>query len=86
MSSHRRPRPQVTATALYALGLLALFSVALTLGGGETHPARWAVIAIPVLLLAAASRTARRARVARAGARTQRSPARRSGVSARPGR
>ncbi len=86
MNAHPRPRPQVTATALYALGLLALFSVALTLGGGETHPARWALIAIPVILFAAASLTTRRARVDRAGARAQRSLARRSGVSARPDR
>ena len=50
------------ATALYALGLLALFAVAASLGGGETEPARWALVAVPVTLFAAASLAMRRAR------------------------
>jgi hypothetical protein len=66
MNRQRRPSPPITATLLYALGLLALFTVALSLGGGETGMAHWGLIAIPVTLIATASLTMRRARVDRA--------------------
>ena len=48
--------------ALYALALLALIAVSLSLDGGETDPTRWALIAIPATLIAAASLTTLRAR------------------------
>ena len=51
-----RPR----ATVLYVLGLVAVLTVSLSLGGAETAPTRWALVAIPVGLLAAASITSRR--------------------------
>ncbi len=62
MNGHRRPTRPVAATALYALGLLALSTVSLSLGGGETEPARWALVGVPVTLFAAASLIVRRAR------------------------
>jgi len=49
------------ATVSYALGVLTLFAVSLSLGGGETEPARWALVAVPVTLFAAASVAMRRA-------------------------
>jgi hypothetical protein len=49
------------AIVLYPLGLLALLAAALVLGGDETEPSRWALIAVPLTLLAAASLFVRRA-------------------------
>jgi hypothetical protein len=46
-----------TAIVLYVLALLALIAVSLSLDGGETDPRRWALIAIPAALVAAASLT-----------------------------
>jgi hypothetical protein len=54
-----RPRP-AGATVLYALGLLSLLVVALALGEEETTPARWTLLALPVVILGAASLLARR--------------------------
>src|SRR5688572_14651264 len=70
---HRLPSHEYrpAATALYALGLLGLLAVSVSLGGGETEPARWATIAVPATLFAAASLVMRRAR---------RSPRRSGGV------
>jgi hypothetical protein len=48
------PRP-IAATALHALGLTALVVISLSLRGGDTSTASWGLVAIPVLLLAAAS-------------------------------
>ncbi len=56
---------RVTVTTLYGLGLLALPAVSLSLGGGETSPARWALIAVPVALFAAASLLVRHTRIDR---------------------
>ena len=50
----------MAATVLYAVALLALFTVSLSLGGGETEPTRWALIAVPATLFAAASLIVRR--------------------------
>jgi hypothetical protein len=46
---------------LYPLG----FAVVLLLGGEETRPTRWVLIAVPLTFLAAASLVARRAQRAR---------------------
>jgi peptidoglycan/LPS O-acetylase OafA/YrhL len=56
----RRTRP-TPAAVLYALGLLALLAVAFSLRGAETAPLRWAMIAFPVSLMAAAGGVVRRA-------------------------
>ena len=50
----RRARP-TAAVVLYALGLLALLAVAISLRGAETAPTRWAMVAFPTSLMAAAS-------------------------------
>ena len=49
----RSARP--TASVVYALGMLALLAVSLLLRGGETAPERWALISVPVALVASAS-------------------------------
>jgi hypothetical protein len=54
-----RPIP-LAAWVLYALGIVALVVVSLSLGGGETTPSRWALVWLPVTLLAAASLVASR--------------------------
>ena len=54
-----RPIP-LAAWGLYALGIVALLAVSLSLGGGETTPSRWALVSLPVALLAAASLVASR--------------------------
>jgi hypothetical protein len=46
---------------LYPLGLLAAVAVALVLGGEETSPARWALVLLPLAVLAIASLFVRRA-------------------------
>ena len=51
------------ASVLYAVGLLALLAVSVSLGGGETAPMRWAMTAIPVTLVGTASLVARWSRV-----------------------
>ena len=55
----RRTRP-TAAVALYSLGLLALIAVAISLRGAETAPTRWAMVAFPASLMAAASVVVRR--------------------------
>jgi hypothetical protein len=59
--SARRLWP-TAAMVLYPLGLLAALAVALLLGGEATAPALWALVAVPVTFLAAASLFVRRAR------------------------
>ena len=54
-------RPPSLTGVLYGLGLAALLAVALSLGGGETEPVRWALVVVPVALFASASLAARRA-------------------------
>jgi hypothetical protein len=61
-----RPRPVALrlatgAMVLYPIGLLAALAVALLLGGDHTGPARWALIVVPLTLVAAASLVVRRA-------------------------
>ena len=56
----RRTRP-TAAIVLYALGMLALLAVAISLRGAETAPTRWAMVAFPTSLIAAASVVVRRA-------------------------
>jgi hypothetical protein len=46
---------------LYPLGLLAAVAVALVLGGDKTSPGLWALTAVPLTFLAAASLVVRRA-------------------------
>jgi hypothetical protein len=46
---------------LYPLGLLAAIAVAIVLGGEETSPALWALVVVPLAVLAAASLLVRRA-------------------------
>jgi hypothetical protein len=53
------------AIVLYPIGLLAALAVALMLGGDETGPARWALVVVPLTLLALASLVVRRAERAR---------------------
>jgi hypothetical protein len=54
----RRSLP-TTAKALYALGILAVVAVSMSLGGAESAPTRWATVVIPVALVAAASTVSR---------------------------
>jgi peptidoglycan/LPS O-acetylase OafA/YrhL len=49
------------SVALYALGLAAALAVAFSLGGGETAPVDWALVAVPATLVAGASLVVRRA-------------------------
>jgi peptidoglycan/LPS O-acetylase OafA/YrhL len=49
------------AMVLYPLGLLAAIAVAIVLGGEETSPALWALVVVPLAVLAAASLLVRRA-------------------------
>lgn len=55
----RRTVPRAAAV-LYALGLLALLAVAVSLRGAETAPTRWAMVAFPIGLMATASIAVRR--------------------------
>lgn len=50
------------AKLLYLSGLLAVALVAMSLGGGGSTPTRWALLAVPAVLLAAGGLLARRAR------------------------
>ena len=64
MNGRRRParRSRPTAAAvLYALAMLALLAVAISLRDAETAPTRWAMVAFPSSLMAAASIVVRRA-------------------------
>ncbi len=74
--SVRRTWP-TAAIVLYSLGMLTILAVALSLGGAETTPARWALIAVPVALVAAA-RARRPAGAARRARRPTREPQTRS--------
>ena len=56
----RRTMPTASAV-LYALALLALVAVAISLREAETAPIRWATVALPISLMAAASVIVRRA-------------------------
>jgi hypothetical protein len=57
--SPARARP-TAATILYALAMLSVAAVALALGGDETAPAGWALVAVPAALFTAASLIVRR--------------------------
>jgi hypothetical protein len=58
----RAPRTwPAAAIVLYSLGLLTVLGVSLSLGGEETAPAAWSLVAIPVALFAAGSSVVRRA-------------------------
>jgi protein-S-isoprenylcysteine O-methyltransferase Ste14 len=61
-----RARPPA-AIVLHALALAAVLAVSLALGDGDARPARWALVSVPVLLMAAASLVARQARAAARG-------------------
>jgi hypothetical protein len=64
MTRARDPSRRVWPTGamvLYPIGLLAALAVALLLGGDHTGPARWALIVVPLTLVAAASLVVRRA-------------------------
>jgi hypothetical protein len=55
-----RPTWPMAGMLLYAIGLVTVLAVALTLGDGETTPERWALTLVPVTLFAAASVVVRR--------------------------
>jgi hypothetical protein len=68
MTGRRRigPPPWPAAgIALYALGLLAVLAVSLALGGEDDEPALWALSAVPVASMPAASLVVRRHRARR---------------------